>query len=140
MTRLINMLVQRITNGTKTISSYRERTERQTTRDTRTRGTTKGEKAGIPKKVSTRRGSKSTRRIRESIRQCKGCILQSKRCKTYLKERFAVTSVLPLYFSQYIPLLSTITIDDYVLYDKLQLVLGCYLNQDVIICARGIGL
>jgi hypothetical protein len=140
MTRLINMLIQCITNGTKTINSYRERTERQTTRDTRTRGTTKGEKAGIQETVSTRRGSKGTSRVRESIRQCKRRILQSKRCKTYLKERFAVTSVLPLYFSQYIPLLSTITIDDYIMYDKLQLILGCYINQDVMTCARGIGL
>lgn len=113
----------------------------QTSRDNRTRKAIARGK-GTPQENGSDRPSKERLgTIREPVRYCKRSILQGQWCPKGIKERWTTLSVLPsLYFSQLVPVLSAITIDDYIMYNKVQLVIECWTSHSIQVCARGIGM
>ena len=142
------MFINYTTNGSmkeigtqESNSNNRNSTDRKTSRDCRTRSTTEGKESRVQEKISDRRCESSTERIRESVRQCKGYLFQGERCKTYPKECWSALTSKSFSFFHYLPtILSSITIDDYIMYDKVQLVVQCYSNQSIDACMRGLGI
>lgn len=144
MKRFITTAIYRVfANGTqKSISCNGNDTRGyQTSRDYRTRTTVERSQGETQETVSCRPSEGRLVSIRKRVRQSQGYFLQGQWCSKGTKERWTtLTSPIFFYFSQYLPLLSSTTIDDYILLDKVSIIVQCYSSQSVQVCARGLGL